>query len=234
MVNIKDLYNKITSSEFILKNVHNFLIINHGDKKEEYEEQLMCLKYIKPDDKVLEIGGNIGRVSCILSCILKDENKQLVVLESNKDFIPQIKENKDKNNFKFNIESSALSYQRLFQRGWVTFTESELQNTHGLKQVDTINYKELESKYNITFNTLVVDCEGALYHILKDNEGILNNINKIIIENDFNSQDKKEYVDSLFKKYGLKKIFSKPLDERYWQYFSSQYIRDNFYEVWLR
>lgn len=237
MISVKRMYQKITSPEFILKNIHNFLNIKHGDKFEEGVEQLMCIKYVNRNDKVLEIGGNIGRVSCILSCILLDEDKQLVVLEPNKDYIPQLDDNRIGNNFNFNIESSAMSYQPLYQRESVTFTEEEynkLDSKEGCFKVDTLTFNELQEKYNISFNTLVIDCEGAFYHILKDNDTILNNIYKIVIENDYQTKEHKEYVDSILIKYGFKKIFAQALAQRYWRYFPNEYIRNNFYEVWVK
>jgi len=37
------------------------------------------MKYISPDDVILEIGGNIGRVSCLLSTIIRNDNNLLVL-----------------------------------------------------------------------------------------------------------------------------------------------------------
>ncbi len=52
------------------------------------------------------------------------------------------------------------------------------------------NYKHynmdgIKIKYNMNFNVLVVDCEGALYYMLKDEPEFLNGFETIIIENDF-------------------------------------------------
>ena len=43
---------------------------------------------------------------------------------------------------------------------------------------------ELKNKYNINFDTLVLDCEGAFYYILMDMPEILENIKLIINEID--------------------------------------------------
>ena len=55
----------------------------------------------------------------------------------------------------------------------------------------------LKNKYNIEFDTLVLDCEGAFYYILMDMPDILNNINLIIMENDYWDLNKKQYIDTI-------------------------------------
>ena len=62
-----------------------------------------------------------------------------------------------------------------------------------------MSYNTLMNKYNIIFDTLVIDCEGAFYYILKDTPEILLNINLIIMENDYHDYSHKEYVDSILK-----------------------------------
>lgn len=46
--------------------IHNNLNINFGSFKEEYPEQLMAIKFIKGNEKILELGANIGRNSLII------------------------------------------------------------------------------------------------------------------------------------------------------------------------
>ena len=68
----------------------------------------MVINYLKSDDKVLEIGSNIGRNTLVISSILND-SMNLVTLESDYNICEQLIENKNINNFKFHIENSALS-----------------------------------------------------------------------------------------------------------------------------
>ena len=81
------------SEQEILSNIHNEIIINHGNKYDEYPEQLMSIMFIKSDDCVLEIGGNIGRNSCVISKILNDSNN-LLVIESDPLSVSKLEENK--------------------------------------------------------------------------------------------------------------------------------------------
>ena len=78
----------------ILLDIHNKIIINHGSKYDEYPEQLLAVMFVNPDDCVLELGGNIGRNSCIIGKILKDSNNLLVV-ESDPLSVLKLDENKE-------------------------------------------------------------------------------------------------------------------------------------------
>jgi len=95
------------------------------------------------------------------------------------------------------------------------------------KNVNIITYSNLCEKYKINFDTLIIDCEGAFYYILLDMPEILENINLVIIENDFNDINDKIFVDSLFKKNGLKVEYTESL-------YLNRLCGNNFYEVWKK
>ncbi len=63
-----------------MSNIHNDLIINHGNKYDEYPEQLLSVMFKKSSDCVLVISGNIGRNSCVIGKILNDSNNLLVIV----------------------------------------------------------------------------------------------------------------------------------------------------------
>jgi len=214
-----------------LRDIHSKLKIGYGTFEEEYPEQIMSLRYLSGDEKVLEIGSNIGRNSLIINYILSQKNNNnFVTLESDYDIAQILKYNRNLNNFHFHIENAALSKRKLIQNGWNTFCSDVLLD--GYKNVNTITLEELNKKYNIDFDTLVLDCEGAFYYILMDMPEIINNINLIIMENDYSDTNHKKYVDSIllqnnfyveYSEYGCslaKKLFPQTFE--------------NFYEVWKR
>ena len=218
-INYEDL-----SPELKVKYLHKKLNFKFGKIHEEYTEQLLAVKHIKPDDKVLEIGGNIGRNSLIISTILND-SKNLVVLESDPKIAKQLDTNRRINNFNFKVIPSALSKNKLIQMKWKTLVSDTL--LPGYKWVPIINLEQLKQKTNIQFNTLVLDCEGAFYFILKDFPTILNGINKLLIENDFVSKKHKEYVFDILRKSNFKVVESVDLN------FKKRHIKD-FHQVWIR
>jgi FkbM family methyltransferase len=209
--------------------IHSRLKITHGTLDEELPEQKMVVRYLTGNEKVLEIGGNIGRNSLMISSILRD-SANLVVLESDVNIAKQLQENRDLNHFKFHIESSALSKRTLIQKHWETIPSNILQD--GYNWVNTITLDGLKEKYNIEFDTLVLDCEGAFYYILMDMPEILNNINLIIIENDYHNINHKKYVDSILIQNNFYVEYSENGCALAKQIFPQTF--ENFYEVWKK
>jgi FkbM family methyltransferase len=182
----------------------------------------MVVRYLTGNEKVLEIGGNIGRNSLVIGSII--DNNNFVVLESDVNITKQLIENRDLNNFKFYIENSALSNRRLIQKEWDTIPSDILEE--GYSWVNTIKLDDLKNKYNIVFDTLVLDCEGAFYYILMNMSEILNNINLIIMENDYHDISHKQYVDEILTKNNFYKHYQEAGGWGPCYY--------NFFEVWKK
>ena len=197
-----DLSNQINPIDYTAKlaGLHSTLKLNHGSFQHEYPEQLMSTRFLKGDERVLELGGNIGRNTLIIASLLND-SKNLVSLECDLGNAALLKENRDINNLHFHIESSALSKRPLIQKGWDTIVSDTL--LPGYSPVNTVTYDKLIEKYGLDFDTLVVDCEGALYHILIDMPEILNGIKLIIMENDYHDIEHKNSVDNAFTTAGF-------------------------------
>jgi FkbM family methyltransferase len=229
IIKINMIDNTITSINIIdkLKNIHSKLNIKYGNFNQELPEQKMAVRYLTGKEKVLEIGGNIGRNSLIIASILEN-NKNFVTLESNIDIANQLKENMHLNNMNFHIESSALSKRQLIQQGWAVIQCDILLN--GYTWVNTITLDELNKKYNIDFDTLVLDCEGSFYYILLDMPEILNNINLIIMENDYHDISKKNFVDKIL----IENNFKRDYVESVGMAWPDSPCRDNFFEVWKK
>lgn len=219
----KDICDKLVPIQKNLK-------INFGSFYEELPEQKMAAKYLKGDERVLEIGGNIGRNSLIISSILQERlGGQLVVMECDNNIARQLEENRNINNKQFHIETAALSKRKLIQRGWQTMVLEEGSIVdNDWKKVNTITLDELTAKYNIHFDTLVLDCEGAFYYILMDMPEIIKNIKTIIVENDYKNPEHKRWVDDVLRENKFRLDYA---EDGGWMYFTDA---SNFYEVWIR
>jgi FkbM family methyltransferase len=204
-----------------IKQIHSTLKLKYGSFQEELPEQKMAVRYLTGNEKVLEIGGNIGRNSLIIASIV---GNNLVTLESDANISKQLTENKDLNHFQFQIEKSALSNRTLIQKGWDTIPSDTLQP--GWNWVNTITFHDLKNKYNMEFDTLVLDCEGAFYYILMDMPELLTNINLIIMENDYWDLSKKQYVDDVLTK---NNFYVDYVESGGWGP-----CYNNFFEVWKR
>lgn len=210
-----------------LNEIHEKLKIKYGYFHEEYPEQMMSALYIEPEHKVLEIGGNIGRNSCVIASLLND-SKNLLVFESDPNNAEKLKENRDINNFNFIIEDCAISKSELYQKEWITKNKIEI-NINDLQNwqlIKTITWSEIKNKYNICFDVLVADCEGALYYILKEEPEFLQNFKLIIIENDFNNYEHKQFINNEFIKFNFRNVYTQAGG------FGPCY--NCFYEVWKK
>ena len=196
----------------------------HGNFGEEFPEQMMVTRYLTGNEKVLEIGGNIGRNSLVIASILGNNSNNFVTMECEPEISEQLKTNRDLNHMGFHIETSALSLRKLIQRDWVTIQSDIL--LYGYKEVKNITYNELVNKYQISFDTLILDCEGAFYYILCDMPEILTGINLIIMENDYTNLAHKQYVNDILVK---NNFYVDYVERGGWGP-----CFHNFYEVWKR
>jgi FkbM family methyltransferase len=229
---IKSVYPDSLNCHEKLKNIHSKLKIGYGDFQEEYPEQMMAVRYLTGNEKVLEIGSNIGRNSLVINYILSQKNNDnFVTLECDNDIANILTYNRNLNNFHFHIENAALSKRKLIQKGWNTICSDVLLD--GYKNVNTITYEELNEKYNIPFDTLILDCEGAFYYILMDMPEILNNMNLIIMENDYHDINHKKYVDDVLIKNNFYIDYVESGGSAL-AYSIFPHLYDKFFEVWKK
>lgn len=209
-VKVIDVNEENKKIEMKLSLIHSKLKIKHGSFNDEFPEQRMATKYLSGNEKILEIGGNIGRNSLVIAQILRDgggENNDfnLVTMECANDTSKLLMENRNLNGFHFHIENSALSTKKLIQNelnvcNVINQTLPSETLLPGHTWVNTVTWNELKAKYNIEFDTLALDCEGAFYYILLDMPEMLENIKLIIMENDYWDLNHKIIVDDILMK----------------------------------
>ena len=211
MVRLTEIVLNTTSVDDKLKMIHKNVNFMYGNVTEELPEQVMATTFIKPENVVLELGSNIGRNTVVISFLLNDHD-QLVTLETDKNTCKKLKNNKDINELEFNIENSALSTRMLIQKENSRDTEvRELSDSvpTGYNKVNTITFSELKQKYNKVFDTIVADYDGLLYYIFQDFPEILENIDTIIMKNDYHNPDHKKSVDQFLEKNGFTRVYIK-------------------------
>ena len=208
----------------------NFLSFGMGGFELEYPEQLMCMRFLEENNKVLEIGGNIGRTAHIIQTILNNPLNH-VIMECDKDTATRLRYNLDLNTYtQVPIETSPLSKSRMYMIGANNPRELEGELPEGAVEVPTISYSALCTKYNINFDTLVADCEGGLYYMFKEDPDMLNNIQRVIMENDYYEITHKQTVDAILTMKGFKCIYREKGVP--WASWSCCY--EYFYEVWSK
>jgi FkbM family methyltransferase len=228
-LNTKQLNNVPLNTEKMIHEIYNKITINYGTMSKEKKFHDICIRYLVGNEKILEIGGNIGRTSLFIASILNNYNMNndlnLVTMECNLNMANKLQENRNNNHFNFCIEKSALSNKKLIQKGAnETIVSDEIKK--GYEFVNIISYEELKRKYNIIFDTLIIDCDGSFYNILCDIPEMLTEIKLIIMKNDYDVLDKKKYINNLLIQHN----------------FENNYIQgggwgaccNNFYEVWKK
>lgn len=214
----------------VIAALHEQLLFTGGSLTHELPEQRMAARFVRPDARVLELGSNIGRNTVIIASLLNDP-ANLVTLECGPGAVELLRCNRAANDLDFHIEPSALSYRPLVQCGWDTLPAEDA--PPGWEPVPTITFGQLRYKYGIEFDTLVVDCEGALYYILSDNPAMLDGIGTVVLEADYPLVEHKRAVEAVFAGHGLRRVYSEPLPADAGVEFPDE-IAASFFEVWTR
>jgi FkbM family methyltransferase len=201
-----------------------------GGFEMEYPEQLMIMKYVTENDRVLEIGGNIGRTSHIIQTILNNPRNH-VIMECDIETAIKLQYNLNQNKYtEVSIETNALSKNRMYLKGGVPRPfEGDVLPEGGI-EIPTISYTDICSKYDVDFNVLVADCEGALYYIFNEDPNMLDRIDTVIMENDYTDITHKKSVDNILRSKGFRCVYR----ERGVPWASWSCCFDYFYEVWKK
>ena len=208
---------------FKLFELYQSLQLTYGLFDEKVPEQKMIVKYFTGNEKVLELGANVGQKSLLIASLVNQTT--FVALESNAFRASKLIENKSLNQFNFFIENAALSNRTLITQDFQTIPSETLLD--GYQWVPTITWNELTTKYNIAFDTLVVNCNGAFYYILMDTPEILTNITILVMTNDYEEMQQKDYVNSILTQHNFYPVYVE-------SGLRGGYCSATYYEVWRK
>jgi len=175
----------------------------HLPYSDEVPERLSAFYFVEPTDYVLEIGGNVGGVSLVIAEKLNDSSKQLVVLEPGYEDFAKLNENMKQYKKQFQVfhgpivaEGQHIKCERKNRNEYVVCTEVSY------PMDNNITFTQLEQKFQIQFDTLVIDCEGCYTKLLRQGleSGTMKNIRKIIIEWDG------DFLEQEFFQHGFKLV----------------------------
>jgi len=149
----------------------------------EIEERKYLDKFLDPDDKVLELGGCIGVVSCFVNRIL-NHSQGHVVVEANPNLIPWLNKNRELNHCSFEVENCVISDQKMneFYLHDLIVGGSPYRHTSEKIQVQGKTIDEIEASYETRFDTLIMDIEGGELNFLRNNTDFISRIEKVFVE----------------------------------------------------
>ena len=145
----------------------------------ELAERTLARKHLRPDAKVLELGGCIGVVACTVNQLLSD-NRHHVVVEANPALIPVLTRNRDRNQCAFSIENGAVSEAPAYFS-----TAPEIESGRIAENgtpIPCLKIEQIEDRHAIRFDTLIMDIEGAESALLRENVSFLQRLNLLIVE----------------------------------------------------
>lgn len=153
----------------------------------ESEERELANKYLRSNDRVLELGSCIGIVSCVINKNLTSSESHHVAVEPNPNLVPVIEENRKLNNRNFAIENCAIADDEEVEfqiddhitRGGLR-DYSEVDNG-AVVRVPGRSIDDLVKKYG-AFNVLVMDIQGAEEFVFSGACDFLDPIRLIIVE----------------------------------------------------
>lgn len=151
----------------------------------EYEagERKLIRQFLRADDRVIELGGCIGVMSCLVNSRLISRAHHLVV-EANPELIPLLKYHRHINGACFEIEECAVSTEPE-----VTFSVHRLMTHSGIftqndsRQI-TVRGRSLAELHDShgPFNALLIDIEGSELDVLRSSSDLLLEYRLVIIE----------------------------------------------------
>lgn len=151
----------------------------------EYEsaERKLIQQFLRADDRVIELGGCIGVLPCLVNSRLISRSNHLVV-EANPELIPLLRRHRELNQACFEIEECAVSTEPE-----VPFAIHRLMTHSGIFVQDATrrirvrgrSLADLHDSHG-PFNVLLIDVEGSELDVLRSSSNLLLKYRLVIIE----------------------------------------------------
>lgn len=149
----------------------------------EPNERKDVRQFLRPEDRVLELGACLGVVSCITNKLLA-EPKNHVVVEANPLLIPVLEMNRTRNDCAFHIVHCLVTRQMdgTFYLHDLVVGGSASRATGKAVVVPVKAVEEVGDLVPGGFNALIMDIEGGELAFLRENPGFLSQTRLAIIE----------------------------------------------------
>ncbi|UJH69044.1 FkbM family methyltransferase [Allomuricauda sp. SCSIO 65647] len=149
----------------------------------EREEAKYLTTHLDPNAKILELGSCLGYISCLTNKLISNKSDH-VVLEANPKLIPWIEKNKKENTCSFSIENRIISKDtsNTFFIHDLIVGGSTKRVTGEKVEIEGSSIEELQKKYNLEFDTLIMDIEGGELDFFRNFQSSVKNFKAIFFE----------------------------------------------------
>ena len=146
----------------------------------ELPEQLLLQKYIKKNDTVLQLGGNIGT-----SCIYTEKmGATTICVEPIQQVAEILERNKKYNNVSFQVINAIIAPCAYPCRQQMNVGGANSNSSYVVKS-DIIDVSVVDLEHlNLDFNVIFADCEGCLPKFINDYPFVLDKVRLILYEKD--------------------------------------------------
>lgn len=154
-------------------------------RRREYEadERALVRRHVQGPDRIIELGGCLGVVSCVANKLLDDPAAHVVV-EGNPLCIPVLEQNKTLNAAGFRIEHCAVSggsEVSFFIHPVYIVGGTTQRKTDRVCRVPGKSLASLDAEFG-PFTVLIMDVEGSEWEVLAESQAVLQNYRLVIAE----------------------------------------------------
>lgn len=153
-------------------------------RRYERPECRLSRKFIPRDATVLELGGCLGVVACMVNRRLADPRRH-VVLEPHPLILPLLEANRSRNGCDFTVRQQIIANTNgvtFYLRDPYIAGSSTMRTSDRHVVVPTTTIGKLESETGLSFDTLLVDIEGGEHALFIENESLLGRVRAVIVE----------------------------------------------------
>jgi len=182
----------------------------------EKAERHLIRKHLSPDARVVELGGCIGVVSCVINRLLRDGARHVVV-EPNPSLIPTLTANRDRNGCAFAIEQCLVGDG---DSGVFSVGKLMSGNRVGMRRgrritVPMRSFYDIERRAGFEADTIVMDIEGGELDFMRLYADALRRTNLVIIEvhDSILGADGARFVRDTLSAAGLARVETESLTE---------------------
>jgi FkbM family methyltransferase len=150
----------------------------------EAPERALTRKYITADATVLELGGCLGVVSCLVNRQLADPRRH-VVFEPHPLITRYLEANRANNGCRFQIRQQIISNAQtatFYCREPFIAGSSTVRLGRDEIEVATTTVERVEQETGFTFDSLVVDIEGGEREFFAENVSLVERVRRVIVE----------------------------------------------------
>jgi FkbM family methyltransferase len=150
----------------------------------ENVERRFAGKYVPSEATVLELGGCLGVVACLINRRLADPRRH-VVFEPHPRIADHLAANRDRNRCRFQIRRQIVAAggpAAFYLRDPFVGGSSLLRPGDRKIEVPTVTVADLERDTGLRFDTLVVDIEGAEHAFFAENAELLGRARVVLVE----------------------------------------------------